>query len=177
MPTGIHLLLMYTCLFECDHCFLHCGPGVEGTFTVNQMEKILDEAVKIKTVNWIYFEGGEPFLHYPLMLEGIRRARQRDFKTGIVTNAYWATSSKDAALWLQPLKDLGVAAISISDDAFHYGEQRNIPAKNALAAAKKLQLPASEICIEKPVVRNKDHASGVRRRPVIGGGCAFGEGR
>ena len=173
MLTGIHLLLTYTCLFECDHCFLHCGPAAEGTFTVKQMEKILDEAVKMNTVNWIYFEGGEPFLHYPVMLEGIRRARQRGIKTGIVTNAFWATSREDAALWLQPLKDLDVAAISISDDALHYGEQRNNPAKNALAAAKKLHLSASEIRIEKPVVRKKDNASGVKGRPVIGGGVRF----
>ena len=27
MLTGIHFLLTYTSLFECDHCFLHCGPA------------------------------------------------------------------------------------------------------------------------------------------------------
>ncbi|KPJ77547.1 MAG: hypothetical protein AMJ54_07460 [Deltaproteobacteria bacterium SG8_13] len=173
MLTGIHLLLTYTCLFECDHCFLYCGPRAEGTFTARQMEKVLDEAVKIHTVKWIYLEGGEPFLFYPLMLEGIRRAQQRGFHTGIVTNAYWATSFEDAVLWLQPLKELDVTELSISDDVFHYGEDQDNPAKNALAAARKLQLPAGEICIESPTVRKHGDPSGVKGRPVVGGGVRF----
>ena len=47
MLTGIHFLLTYTCNFECDHCFLFCGPREEGTFTLNQIEKVLDEAIKM----------------------------------------------------------------------------------------------------------------------------------
>lgn len=35
MLTGIHILLTYTCTRECDHCFLHCGPKQEGTFTLS----------------------------------------------------------------------------------------------------------------------------------------------
>lgn len=46
MLTGIHFLLTYTCLFECDHCFLFCGPHMKGTFTLEKIEKVLDEAEK-----------------------------------------------------------------------------------------------------------------------------------
>ena len=173
MLTGIHLLLTYTCLFECDHCFLHCGPRSQGTFTVKQIEKILEEALALKTVDWIYFEGGEPFLYYPVMLEGIRRARQSGFKTGIVTNGYWAVSKEDAKLWLQPLKDLDVAAIGISDDAFHYGESKSTPAQIALDAAKELHLPVSEFRIDKPAVRNPNDVAAAKGRPIIGGGVRF----
>lgn len=173
MLSGIHFLLTYTCPFECDHCFLFCGPRAEGTFTLRQMEQVLDEAVKIKSVKWIYFEGGEPFLYYPLMLEGIRRARKRGFKTGIVTNAYWATSSEDVAVWLQPLKELAIDDLSISDDDFHYSEQHNNLAKNALAAAKKLDLPVGAICIDKPSVRTRNLLSAAKGRPIIGGGVRF----
>jgi len=28
----------------------------------------VSEAVKIGTIEWIYFEGGEPFLFYPIIL-------------------------------------------------------------------------------------------------------------
>ena len=173
MLKGIHILLTYTCLFECDHCFLYCGPGARGTFTVRQMEKILDQAAQIETAQWIYFEGGEPFLYYPLMLAGIQRARQKGFQTGIVTNAYWATSIQDALLWLQPLKDLGISALSISDDAFHHGDASDNPAKTALSAARKLHLPASGICIEKPFVRRDRSFPGGKGRPIVGGGVRF----
>ncbi len=40
------------------------------------------------------------------------------FKTGLVTNAYWATSEEDAELWLRPLHDVRLSDISISDDNF-----------------------------------------------------------
>jgi len=29
MIKEVHFLLTYTCNFECDHCFLYCGPDLE----------------------------------------------------------------------------------------------------------------------------------------------------
>jgi MoaA/NifB/PqqE/SkfB family radical SAM enzyme len=101
MLTGIHFLLSYACNFECDHCFVFSGPAAEGTFTIRQIQAAIEEARKIGTVEWIYFEGGEPCLYYPLMLEGVKRARAMGFQLGVVTNAYFATSVEDARLWLQ----------------------------------------------------------------------------
>ncbi len=101
MITGIHFLLTYTCNLECDHCFVYGGPKANGTFTVSRLRKTFDEIAKIGTAQWIYFEGGEPFLFYPVMLEGIRIAHDMGFKTGVVTNAYWAISEEDAEPWLR----------------------------------------------------------------------------
>jgi MoaA/NifB/PqqE/SkfB family radical SAM enzyme len=56
MLTGIHFLLTYACTFECDHCFVYSSPQAEGTFDVGQIQEVLDEAVKIGTVDWVYFE-------------------------------------------------------------------------------------------------------------------------
>ena len=134
MLTGIHFLLTYRCIFECDHCFLYCGPHAQGTFTLEQIKRTFGEIKKIGTVEWVYFEGGEPFLYYPSMLEGIRLARDMGFKVGIVTNAYGAVSEEDAEVWFRPLADLGVAYLSISDDSFHYGEDRNQYAADCLVA-------------------------------------------
>lgn len=92
MLEQIHFLLTYTCNYECDHCFLYCSPNTEGTFTLDQIQKVLNDAKKIKTVEWIYFEGGEPFLYYPLMFKGLQIAKALGFKTGVVTNNYWATT-------------------------------------------------------------------------------------
>ena len=30
MLTGVHFLLTYACNYECDHCFLYCGPLSRG---------------------------------------------------------------------------------------------------------------------------------------------------
>ena len=73
-----------------------------------QIRRVLDESRRIRSVEWIYFEGGEPFLFYSSMLEGIRIARNMGFKVGVVTNAYGAVSEEDAKMCLRPLAELGV---------------------------------------------------------------------
>lgn len=152
MPTGIHLLLTYTCPFECDHCFLYSGPRASGTFTMEQIRRVLREAETLGTIEWIYFEGGEPFLYHPLLVEGARRARSLGFQVGVATNAYFAQTEEDAALWLRPLADLGVADLSVSDDGFHGDDRSAAPPKMALSAARSLGIPCATICIEKPAV-------------------------
>jgi len=169
MLTGIHFLLTYMCNLECDHCFVYSGPNSKGTFTLNQIRKVLDEATKIGTIKWIYFEGGEPFLFYPVMLEGIKIANSMGFKIGVVTNAYYATSEEDAELWLRPLCELGISDLSISDDSFHYEEEKDNPAKRVLAAAKRLGIPVDSICIEKPTVGINNNRS--KGEPVVKGGA------
>lgn len=170
MLTGIHFLLSYMCNAECDHCFVFSGPGAKGTFTVAQIQRVLSEAKKIGTVEIIYFEGGEPFLFYPVMIEGMRKARERGFKIGLVTNSYFATSVEDAMLWFKPLAEMGIEDLSLSDDPYHFedGEQDN-PARIALAAARKLGLPVSTIAIERPTVGPDTE----RGTPVIKGGAVL----
>jgi organic radical activating enzyme len=170
--TGIHFLLTYMCNLECDHCFVYGSPDAKGTFTLSQIQMVLDEANEVGTIEWIYFEGGEPFLYYPLMLEGIKIARGMGFKVGVVTNAYYAESKEDAKLWLSPLGKLGISDLSISDDSFHWEEERDNPAKRALAAAKELGLPVASICIGKPTLESIDKKQD-KGKPVIGGGSMF----
>jgi len=144
-----------------------------GTFTLKQVQQVLDEAVKIGTIESIYFEGGEAFLYYPIMIEGIKLAKERGFKTGIVTNGYWATSVEDAEIWLKPIQEIGISDISLSDDSFHYGEEGENLSKNAIKAAKNLGLPVKTICIEEPEVKNEINNAQVKGKPVVGGGVMF----
>ncbi len=170
--TNIHFLLTYTCNFECDHCFLYCGPKSEGTFTIKQIKDVLNEARKIGS-EAIYFEGGEPFLYYPIMLEGLKIAKEMGFKTGIVTNAYWATSVEDAELWIKPIAKLDVSDFSVSDDSFHHEDKKESPAKIALKAATKLGIAEHSICIESPTLVNNNVEEREKGAPVIGGGAMF----
>jgi len=167
MLTQVHFLLTYTCIYECDHCFLYCGPGAKGTFTLSQIRDVLEEAKKLGSVEYIYFEGGEPFLFYPLMKEGLRQASRLGFKTGIVTNCYWATDEEDARLWLEPLVEHGLGDLSLSDDDFH-SPTGSSPAKTVARAAGKLGMASTSICIEQPVVRQPADDKG---EPVVRGGA------
>jgi len=145
----IHILLTYGCTYECDHCFLYCGPRARGTFSRACLATVLDQAREMGGVEWIYFEGGEPFLYYAQMVEGLRMARDMGFATGVVTNGYWATSEEDAEIWLRPLAELEVADISFSDDALHGGGEA-APVKTAIATAEKMGLPLGVIRVGSP---------------------------
>lgn len=172
MLTGIHILLTYDCNLECDHCFLYCGPNKNGTFTLKQLRQLFKEIEKIGTIDNVYFEGGEPFLYYPLMLEGMRMANAIGIKSGIVTNAYFATTVEDAILWLKPIAEIKVSDLSVSDDPFHY-DKKDSPAKIATEAAKSLGIPINSICIEKPTVENGILKGQDKGTPVVGGGAMF----
>ena len=172
MITGIHFLLTYQCTYECDHCFVYASPGSEGTFTVDQLKDVFSEIDKIKTIEWVYFEGGEPFLFYPLMLEGMKMAKKRKLKIGVVTNCYWANSIKDAEVWLKPLKKYGVEDLSMSNDQFHQEDLATSPVNNAVKAAAKLKIPSATIAIE-PACSMPDDSPQHKGEPVVGGDVRF----
>ncbi|MEW5701818.1 MAG: hypothetical protein AB1792_06275 [Candidatus Zixiibacteriota bacterium] len=172
MINGVHFLLTYSCTSECDHCFLHCRPDAPGTFTVGRLEEALHQVEKVGTVEWVYFEGGEPFLFYPLMLHGIRRARDLGFRAGVVTNCYWSNSEADARLWLEPLRELDLADLSVSDDDLHHGDEGHDRVRGVVTAANELGIPVSTICIER--VRPEQKARhGAQGAPVTGGSVMY----
>ena len=174
--TGIHILLTLKCTNECDHCFLHCGPGREATFTITQLRCLIGEIQKLRTAEIVYFEGGEPFLFYPLLLEGLRMVRAAGLDAGIVTNGYWATSVEDGMHWLKPIRDLGIVDFSVSDDEFHRCDNKDQRAEFARQAAQGLGIPTATICIESPSV-SLQAGEGRRRNPVVVGGRVLFKGR
>jgi hypothetical protein len=173
MLTGVHLLLTYKCSHECDHCFVYSGPRAPGTMSIGQVRDILRQSQALGTVDWIYFEGGEPFLFYPTLLEGVRLARESGFRVGVVTNSYWATSVEDATAALEPLIGSGIEDLSVSDDHFHHPDEDESPAQRVVAAARGLGLDPGTICIDRPFVEAAPGAGQKPGAPVIGGGAMF----
>ncbi|MEJ2721933.1 MAG: radical SAM protein, partial [bacterium] len=147
--TGLHFLWSYKCTYECDHCFAWGSPTQEGTFTLDQLDTIFEQAADLGTVQWVYFEGGEPFLYYATLLRGVQRSKKRGYKCGVVTNAYWATDESDAIETLGPFAGL-VDDLSISADLYHSDDIINAQIRNALGAAEKLGIPAATISIAQP---------------------------
>lgn len=144
--TGLHLLLTYQCTFECDHCFVWGSPWQKGTMTGEFIAQVIDQALEVDSIEWIYFEGGEPFLYYPILSFGIVYAKARGYKVGIVTNGYWANCIEDALLWLRPLVGK-VDDLTISSDLFHYDEETSKQSQYILKACDTLKIPAGVICI------------------------------
>ena len=146
---GLHLLLTYQCNLECDHCFVWGSPWQDGTMTIQDIRRILHQARDVGTIDWIYFEGGEPFLYYPILLHGVRIAAHMKFRVGVVSNGFWATDLKDALEWLRPFAGL-IQDLSISRDPYHGSEKSGRQAENARAAAEILRIPLAAITIAEP---------------------------
>jgi len=147
--TGIHLLLTYQCTQECDHCFVWSSPNYLETMTLKQVHELLKEAKKLGTVEWVAFEGGEPFLYYPVMVKGIKEARSLGFKVEVLSNAYWATCLEDALEWLRPLAELGVLDLGLSSDPYHGENLEADRVKNGVKAAQKLGIPVGIMATSK----------------------------
>ncbi len=147
--TGVHVLLTYGCPYECDHCFVWSSPRRSETFTIERLEQVLGQANALGSVGWLYFEGGEPFLYDGLLRWGVRRAAGMGFQVGVVSNAYWATSGRDAEEWLRDLAGL-VQSLEMSCDAWHGDAEQERRVANAVAAAGRLGIPSSVITIAQP---------------------------
>ncbi len=143
---GLHLLLSYQCNYECEHCFVWGSPWQHGTMSLADIINILSQAKEVGTIEWIFFEGGEPFLFYPILVTGAREANKAGFRVGVVSNAYWAVTDQDALEWLQPLEGI-VEELSLSKDLFHGNEPQIQRVENALTAAKFYDIPANVISI------------------------------
>lgn len=148
-PTSLHLLLTYECNFDCDHCFVWGSPKQSGTITIEKMREILRQGKDLGTVESVFFEGGEPFLYYPLMMKGVQMAVNMGFKVGVLSNSYWANSVEDAKEWLRPLAGL-VDGVSFSSDLYHYDKMTSDKAENARTAAKKLGISVGLLQVTQP---------------------------
>ncbi|MFH2102943.1 MAG: radical SAM protein [Chloroflexota bacterium] len=163
--TGLHLILTYQCTSECDHCFVWGSPWQSGTMSYQNIENILSQANDLGTVTQIYFEGGEPFLYYPLLVKGVSLASEMGFQVGIVTNTYWASSVDDATLWLDPFAGV-VSDLSVSSDLYHYTERISMQSENVRKAAELLGIPIGVISIAQPGEGGDDIAVMYRGRAV-----------
>jgi hypothetical protein len=148
---GLHILLTYECNLECDHCFVWGSCNQIGTFTYAKLKEVLQQAVETNTIEWVYFEGGEPGLYYPLLLKSVQEAAKLDFQVGIVSNGYWANSEEDAFIWLEPFQGL-VQDLSISSDQFHWFEKLGENVQYIEKVTEELKIPIGVISIAQPEV-------------------------
>lgn len=147
--SGLHLLLTYQCTHECDHCFVWGSPNQSGVMSLDFIREVYRQAGELGSIEWVYFEGGEPFLYYPVMLRAIQEAASLGYKVGIVSNGYWAVGREEALVALQPLTGL-VQDLTVSSDLFHWGEEMQRIHACIVWAAERLDIPLGTISIAQP---------------------------
>jgi len=122
---------------------------------LRDIKYLLNEVRKVKTVKEVSFEGGEPFLYYPIMVRAVEEAVKLGFEVEIVTNCYWACSLEDALEWLKPFAEMKRISLSLSSDYFHGEKWITEEVENAVKAAKKLRIPAIVLAISNLEVEEK----------------------
>jgi organic radical activating enzyme len=147
---SVHFLLTYKCDLECDHCFAWGKSQAKGVFTLKQIRNILSEAIALGTVNSVSFEGGEPFLYYPILIKAVEEAAELGFHVEVLSNCYWGNSSEDALEWLGPLAKTGNVELTLSSDLYHGDSWTTELVRNAVKAARKLNMKASILAVKYP---------------------------
>lgn len=149
-PSALHFLLTYQCTLKCEHCFVWGSPWQQGVMTLANIRDFLRQAKETGTIRQIAFEGGEPFLYYPILVAGTRAAGELGFEVSIVTNSFWATSDADAIEWLRPLIG-SLKKLSVSSDLLHWDETMSRQAQHARAAADALGIATGLLSTAHPL--------------------------
>ena len=146
---NIGLIVTYKCQVACPHCIIEAGPNrkeeiqIDDAFNwIRQIAKYREGFIKVLSLT-----GGEPFYNIEKLASISSYAEENGLLVSAVTNAYWATTPETALKTLQKLP--AIKMIAISADAYH---QKEIPfkrVKNAINAAKKLDIPYQiAVCTE-----------------------------
>ena len=67
----------------------------------------------------VHFTGGEPFLHFPLLLDGVHQAVERGISCYVETSASWCIDDCEVRQRFTALRQAGLQAILISCSPFH----------------------------------------------------------
>ncbi len=148
--SAVHILLTYRCTDACNHCFVFSGPHQMATFTDGRLRTVLDQMRRLPSVRWVYFEGGEPFLFYPMLVEAVAHATKLGLATAVVTNGYWITSERDVGLFLRPLVAAGLKRLQISVDDVHRYRRLNHMRDQLLEQCRKHRLTLQFLGVEQP---------------------------
>lgn len=147
-PDCISIITTYRCTAECRECCFDCGPHSIGRISNLDIRKAIDESLKMKSVKFIVWTGGECTLLGDDLVKGIEYARKKGLPSRIVSNGWWAQSEKSAVRRLKPMIDAGLVELNISTGDNHQEFIKPDTAIRAAVTGAKLGI-SSVISIEK----------------------------
>ncbi len=135
-PRDIGLILSYRCHSACQHCLYNCGPGWEKeAMSLPALAQALETIAGWPQKPQVHLSGGEPFLHFPLLLEGVRLAVELDISCYLETSAAWCLNREQASERFTALRQAGLQAVLISCSPFHAERIPPVRTMRAIQAA------------------------------------------
>jgi hypothetical protein len=86
----------------------------------------------------VHFTGGEPFLHFDLLLDGVRWAVERGIVNYVETSASWCIDDEEVQQRFATLREAGLEAVLISCSPFH--AEKIPPARTLRAVQASLEV-------------------------------------
>jgi hypothetical protein len=136
-PWDVGIILTYRCHSGCRHCIYGCDPRRSKDAMAPEMLRSALEAISTCSI-WtqppqVHLTGGEPFLHFDLLLEGARIAKGLGIAAYVETSGAWCADESEAVERFAALRDAGLQAVLVSCSPFH---AEHIPLARTLRAIR-----------------------------------------
>lgn len=118
-PYQLTVLTTSQCTARCGHCSVNSGPERRDRLDADNIRHAISRLHDVQPLRVVIFAGGEPTLLGEQLLDAIAQADGLGIVTRVVTNAYWATSSRAAREKLVALREAGLAEVNFSADDYH----------------------------------------------------------
>jgi MoaA/NifB/PqqE/SkfB family radical SAM enzyme len=146
---NIGLIVTYKCQVACPHCIIEAGPHRKEEMALNDALNWIQQAAYYRNgyIKVLSLTGGEPFYNADNLKQLVIHGEKYGLIVSVVTNAFWATTAKEALRILREFS--AIKMLAISTDEYH---QQAIPferVKNAIFAAKECGIPYNiHVCTE-----------------------------
>jgi len=138
-PQDLGIILSYRCHSSCKHCLYNCGPGwSKEPMQPETLREALEAVASWPQTPQVHLTGGEPFLHFELLLQGTRMAAELGISCYVETSASWCIDEAQAVERLRALREAGLQAVLISCSPFHAERVPPIRTMRAIHAAIKV---------------------------------------
>src|SRR5262245_46508675 len=141
IPTVFSIMTDYHCNFECAHCSVGSSPRTKLPMPWELYESVIEQLRGIASARVVVFTGGEATLRKDWLLDAIALARQRGFKTRLVTNAWWARTPEKAREMVEELLEVGLEELNSSYDDYHAPFAPVEKIVNLVRACAEAQMP------------------------------------
>jgi organic radical activating enzyme len=146
---NVGFVMTYRCQVACPHCIIRAGPHRKERMRLADALKWIEQVAAYRGgyIKGLSLTGGEPFFDMALLRRISARAAETGLIVSAVTNAFWASTAKEAVAALRSVP--AISMLAISTDVYHQQAISFERVKNAILAARELEIPYNiAVCTE-----------------------------